>query len=197
MSWKGFLPENSIIMARKRDAAQAASAVTADLQDCTRCSVISEGHSRAEVMFIGDSPGENEDLQGRPFAPNAAQLLDKMIEAMGLKREQVYIAGMVKCANETQACSRFLFRQVSAIQPKIIVALGDFAAQTLLETQTPINQLRGKFLDYRSIKLMPTFHPSHLLKSPESKKEAWADLQQVAKELGISIPSQNTKKRES
>jgi DNA polymerase len=151
---------------------------------------------------VGEGPGENEDLQGRPFVGKAGQLLDKMIEAMGLSREQVYIANVVKCRppgnrdpepDEVSACSPFLHRQVAAIQPKIIVALGKFAAQTLLGTETPITRLRGEFQTYRGVKLMPTFHPSYLLRNPSSKKEAWADLQSVAKELGIELP----KKRET
>jgi DNA polymerase len=179
--------------------------VTSDLQGCTRCKlcegrktiVVGEGNAQADLMFIGEGPGENEDLEGRPFVGKAGQLLDKMIEAMGLSREQVYIANVVKCRppgnrdpepDEIQTCSPFLVRQISSIQPKVIVALGKFAAQTLLATETPISRLRGTFAQYQGVKLMPTFHPSYLLRNPSSKKEAWSDLQQVAKELGIEIP---------
>jgi uracil-DNA glycosylase family 4 len=243
MGFQGFLPENSIIMARRRPAGPTAissaevqslsttesttplgenatpstdslAQISADLQGCTRCKlcegrktiVIGEGNPHAELMFIGEGPGENEDLEGRPFVGKAGQLLDKMIEAMGLKREQVYIANVVKCRppgnrdpepDEVQACAQFLFRQVSSIQPKVIVALGKFAAQTLLQSETPISRLRGNFHIYGGFKLMPTFHPSYLLRSPSSKKEVWADLQLVAKELGIEIPRKPEPKKEN
>jgi uracil-DNA glycosylase len=144
MSWKGFLPENSIIMARRRTSVQ-------------------------QLMFVGEIAD-----------PQASQLLDKMIEAMGLKREQVYLANVV---NEDE-----IRELVAQIQPRVIVALGDLAAQNLLSTEAPISQLRGTLHTYRGIQLMPTFHPSHLLQTPSAKKEVWADLQIVAKELGIDIP---------
>lgn len=211
-TWKGFLPKNAIVMARSRAVRPESGAgtdtleqVSRDLDGCIRCKlcekrktiVVGEGNPKAELMFVGEGPGENEDKQGRPFVGKAGQLLDRMIEAMGLRREQVYIANVVKCRppgnrnpepDEITACSPFLHRQIAVIQPKVIVALGKFAAQTLLETQTPITRLRGNFGTYRGVKLMPTFHPSYLLRNPASKKEAWTDLLLVAQELGLEIP---------
>lgn len=173
---------------------------------CPRCKlcqtrktvVVGEGNPKAELVFVGEGPGEQEDAQGRPFVGKAGQLLDRMIQAMGLSREQVYICNVVKChppsnrdpeADEIEACAPFLARQLDVIRPKVVVALGKFAAQTLLQTDAPISQLRGNFFPYRNgAKLMPTFHPAHLLRNPECKREAWEDLQQVAGALGISIP---------
>jgi DNA polymerase len=159
---------------------------------------VGEGSSQAELVFVGESPGEQEDQQGRPFVGKSGQLLDRMIQAMGLQREQVYVCNVVKCrppgnrnpeADEIAACSPFLARQLDVIRPKVVVALGKFAAQTLLQTDAPISNLRGNFFPYRNgSKLMPTFHPAYLLRNPESKREAWEDLQQVAAELGIKIP---------
>lgn len=180
-------------------------AIAAELSGCTRCKlcekrkniVFGEGNPSASLVFVGEGPGEQEDLQGRPFVGKAGQLLDRMIEAMGLTRGQVYICNVVKCRppgnrnpepDEIQSCDPFLYRQLDAIRPKVVVALGKFAAQTLLETQTPISKLRGRFYEYRGAKLMPTFHPAYLLRNPDGKREAWADLQQVASELGIQIP---------
>jgi DNA polymerase len=220
--WQGFLPNRAIVMARKgqpltrvlepESAAEAASPaadtldlVSIDLAGCTRCKlcggrqnvVVGEGDPHARLMFVGEGPGEQEDLQARPFVGKAGQLLDKMIEAIGLSREQVYIANVVKCRppgnrnpepDEIASCRPFLERQIDLVKPEIIVALGKFAAQTLLGTEERITQLRGHFRDYRGIKLMPTWHPAYLLRNPESKREAWADLQAVARELGLSLP---------
>jgi DNA polymerase len=184
--------------------------IAADLQGCTRCKlcqgrstiVVGEGNPTAELVFVGEGPGEQEDLQGRPFVGKAGQLLDRMIQAMGLQREQVYICNVVKCRppgnrnpepDEITACDPFLARQLDVIRPKIVVALGKFAAQTLLQTQTPISRLRGSFHPFRNgAKLMPTFHPAYLLRNPESKRETWADLQQVARELGLEIPKRTS-----
>lgn len=174
--------------------------IRADLGDCRRCRlcegrrniVFGAGDPAARLMFVGEGPGREEDLQGLPFVGEAGQLLTKMIEAMKCHREDVYICNVVKCrppenrnpaAEEIAACSPFLLRQVKAVAPKVIVALGTFAAQTLLETKEPISRLRGKFHDYHGIPLMPTFHPAFLLRSPEKKREAWSDLQQVMKIL--------------
>lgn len=175
-----------------------------DLDQCKRCKlhttrnklVFGDGNPAARLVFVGEAPGEQEDLQGRPFVGRAGKLLEKMIEAMGLKREEVYICNVVKSRppenrnpepDEIEACSPFLFRQLEVIQPEVIVALGKFAAQTLLKTETPISQLRGKFFDYRGFKLLPSFHPSYLLRNPSAKREAWEDLKTVAKELNIKI----------
>ncbi|MFL5812923.1 MAG: uracil-DNA glycosylase [Bdellovibrionia bacterium] len=176
---------------------------------CPRCKlcqsrknlVVGEGSPNAELVFVGESPGEQEDQQGRPFVGKAGQLLDRMIQAMGLQREQVYLCNVIKChppgnrnpeADEIAACSPFLARQLDVIRPKVVVALGKFAAQTLLQTEAPISKLRGNFFPYRNgAKLMATFHPAYLLRNPESKREAWEDLQQVAAELGIKIPKRS------
>jgi uracil-DNA glycosylase len=206
-AWDGFLPKNALIMAKRNIffAPDSLTQIIADLNGCVRCKLYSgrtnivpgEGNARAELVFVGEGPGEQEDLQGKPFVGKAGQLLDRMIEAIGLSRDQVYIANVVKCrppgnrnpeADEIEACSEFLYRQLDVIQPKIIVALGKFAAQTLLKTEERITQLRGRFYPYRGAQLMPTFHPSYLLRNPESKREVWADLQQVALALGLQIP---------
>lgn len=211
-----FLPQRAIVMARHRPLAQAAASpslitndtleqVSTDLQGCTRCKlcdqrktiVVGEGNPKAELVFVGEGPGEQDDIQGRPFVGDAGQLLDRMIQAMGLQRDQVYLCNVVKCrppgdrnpeSDEFASCEPFLQRQLDLIAPKVIVALGEFATRVLLKTETPHSQLRGNFHSYRDAKLMPTFHPAHLLRNPESKRETWSDLQQVATELGLQIP---------
>jgi DNA polymerase len=144
-------------------------------------------------MFVGEGPGEDEDRQGEPFVGRAGQLLTKMIEAMGYRREDVYIANVVKCRppgnrnpepDEIEACEPFLRAQIDAIRPRVLVALGKFAAQTLLREATPISRLRGRWFEYEGVRLMPTFHPAYLLRSPNEKGKAWEDLQHVMKELG-------------
>lgn len=207
--WEGFLPPHALVMTRKQEPLDSLAKVAVELQGCTRCKlclgrktiVVGEGNPKAQLVFVGEGPGEQEDLKGRPFVGKAGQLLDRMTEAMGLKREQVYIANVVKCRppgnrnpepEEIQSCSPFLYRQLDLIQPKVIVALGKFSAQTLLNTQERITKLRGRFYPYRNAKLMPTFHPAYLLRNPESKKEAWADLQLVAKELGLMLPKRRS-----
>ncbi len=180
-------------------------AVRRDLGACSRCKLASGrthlvfgvGDPRAELMFVGEGPGADEDLKGEPFVGKAGQLLTKMIEAMGYRREDVYIANVVKCRppgnrnpepDEIEACEPFLRAQIAAIAPKVVVALGKFAAQTLLRDTTPISRLRGGWREYEGVRLMPTFHPAYLLRSPEEKKKAWGDLQLVMKELGRSPP---------
>ncbi len=176
-----------------------------ELGDCTRCKlaagrhrlVFGVGNPAAELVFVGEGPGEDEDRQGEPFVGRAGQLLTRMIEAMGYARGDVYIANVVKCRppgnrnpepDEIEACEPFLRAQLAAIRPRVIVALGKFAAQTLLRESTPISRLRGRWTAYEGVKLMPTFHPAYLLRSPEEKKKAWEDLQLVMKELGRSDP---------
>ncbi|HSN90802.1 MAG TPA: uracil-DNA glycosylase [Anaeromyxobacteraceae bacterium] len=176
-------------------------AVRTELGECTRCKlaggrthlVFGVGNPAAEVMFVGEGPGADEDLQGEPFVGKAGQLLTRMIEAMGFRRGDVYIANVVKCRppgnrnpepDEIEACEPFLRAQIAAIGPRVIVALGKFAAQTLLRDGTPITRLRGRWSRYGGVKLMPTFHPAYLLRSPGEKKKAWEDLQLVMKELG-------------
>jgi DNA polymerase len=172
-------------------------AVRADLGDCTRCKlhalgrrqiVFGVGNPDAELMFVGEAPGRDEDIQGIPFVGRAGQLLTKMIEAMGYTRETVYIANVIKCRppdnrnpepDEVAACEPFLFRQVESIKPKVIVALGTFAAQALLRTQDSISRLRGRVYVYGGAKLIPTFHPAYLLRSPDKKRDAWEDLKRA------------------
>lgn len=215
--WQGFLPDRALIMT-KRPALRTApprtdtsptsdslTQVANDLHNCTRCKlsckrthvVVGEGHPQAKLLLIGEGPGETEDLEGRPFVGKAGLLLDKMIEALGLRRTDVYIANVVKCRppgnrnpelDEIAACSPFLERQVALIRPRVILGLGKFAAQTLLKSDRRISELRGQIFDYRGAKLIPTFHPAYLLRNPSSKREAWADLQLAARELGIEVP---------
>jgi DNA polymerase len=170
-----------------------------ELGDCRRCKLAStrtnivfgEGDPEAELMFVGEGPGADEDATGRPFVGRAGQLLTKMIEAIDLKRENVYIANVVKSrppgnrapeADEVKACIPFLFRQIAAIRPKLIVALGNPAMQALLDTKIGITKMRGQLQDYprvSGIKVLPTFHPAYLLRSPDKKREAWEDLKKV------------------
>jgi DNA polymerase len=172
-----------------------------ELGECTRCKlsggrkklVFGVGNPQAELMFVGEGPGADEDIQGEPFVGKAGQLLTKMIEAMGWRREDVYICNTVKCRppgnrnpepDEIEACEPFLQAQIAAVKPKVIVALGKFAVQTLLRDPSPISRQRGKWREYEGVKLMPTFHPAYLLRSPEEKKKAWEDLKLVMKEFG-------------
>jgi uracil-DNA glycosylase len=175
--------------------------VRADLGDCQRCKLAGQrtnivfgvGSETAPLMFIGEAPGAEEDRRGEPFVGKAGQLLDRMIDAMGWTRDAVYIANVLKCRppgnrdpepDEIEACSPFLARQIEAIAPRVIVTLGRPAAQLLLRTRAPISALRGRWQDYRGIRVMPTFHPAFLLRSPDRKRDAWADLKQVIEELG-------------
>ncbi|MBI3949789.1 MAG: uracil-DNA glycosylase [Acidobacteria bacterium] len=170
--------------------------IRADIGDCTRCKlhrqrthiVFGEGSPKADLMFVGEGPGADEDATGRPFVGRAGQLLDRMIDAIGLKREDCFIANIVKCRpplnrepepDEVTTCEPFLYRQINVIKPKLVVALGAVAAKTLLRTNAPISKLRGRFFDFRGTKLLPTFHPAFLLRSPNMKKEAWEDLKKV------------------
>src|SRR5690606_19521788 len=152
---------------------------------------------RARLVFVGEGPGAEEDARGLPFVGAAGELLTRMIEAMGLRREEVYVCNVVKCRppgnrnpepDEIAACSPFLVRQLEAIGPEVIVTLGKFAAQTLLQTAEPISRLRGRWHRYRGIDLLPTFHPAYLLRSPHEKRKAWEDLQMVMKRLGLETP---------
>ena len=182
--------------AGKGTGSPALLAIRDDLGDCRRCKlhggrttlVFGVGDPRAALMFVDEGPGADEDLQGEPFVGKAGQLLTKMIEAMGYRREQVYIANVVKCRppgnrnpepDEILACEPFLKRQIEAVGPKVIVALGEFAAQTLLRSEVPITRLRGTWGEYQGVRLMPTFHPAYLLRSPQEKAKAWEDLKQV------------------
>ncbi len=183
------------------DAARALAAVREDIGDCTRCKlhtqgrrqvVFGVGNPHAQLMFAGEAPGADEDIQGEPFVGRAGQLLTKIIEAIDLRRDDVYIANVIKCRppqnrnpepDEVDTCEPFLFRQVDIIQPKVIVALGTFAARALLRTADPISRLRGRVYEYRGAKLIPTFHPAYLLRNPSSKREVWEDMKLVKKLL--------------
>ena len=174
--------------------------VRAELGECQRCRlagkrhniVFGEGSPDADLMFIGEAPGHDEDVKGRPFVGPAGQLLAKMITAMGLERDEVYIANIIKCRppnnrdpspDEIDACEPFLRRQIDAIGPRMIIALGNAAAKTLLRTDSGISQLRGRFHTYHGIPLMPTFHPAFLLRNPERKRPVWEDLKMVMAEM--------------
>lgn len=155
--------------------------------------VFGEGNPRAELVFVGEGPGAEEDQQGRPFVGRAGKLLDDIIKAMKLKREEVYICNVVKCrppgnrlpeADEVAACLPYLLAQLEIIRPKIIVTLGALATQTLLKTKDPMNKLRGRFHHYGHTLLMPTYHPAYLLRSPGEKNKTWQDMKMVMKELG-------------
>jgi len=173
-----------------------------DLGECTRCKlhrhrhsiVFGDGNPRAELVFVGEGPGADEDAQGLPFVGRAGKLLTQMIEAMGLQRKDVYICNVVKCRppenrtpedDEISTCSPFLLRQLEVIAPKVIVCLGAVAAKTLLKTNRGISSFRGQWLDYRASKLMVTYHPAYLLRNPSAKGEVWKDLQRVMAVLGL------------
>jgi DNA polymerase len=170
-----------------------------DLGDCQRCKlardrkniVFGAGSSSAKIIFVGEGPGFEEDQQGEPFIGPAGQLLTKIIEAIHLRRDQVYICNIVKCRpprnrnpqpDEIKTCLQFLDRQIAAIRPGFICALGSVAAQTLLNTDVPISRLRGRFHDYKGIKLLPTYHPAYLLRNPEKKRDVWEDMKMLMKE---------------
>jgi DNA polymerase len=189
--------------------AETLDMIRLDLGDCRRCQlgntrtnlVFGVGNPNARLVFVGEGPGRDEDLQGEPFVGEAGKLLTKIIEAMGLTRSDVYICNVVKCRppqnrdplpSEIEACSSFMLRQVKAINPSAIVALGKFAAQTLLGVKTPISRLRGAFQDYHGIPLMPTFHPAALLRDPALKRDVWEDMKQVMKKIGMELPAQKT-----
>jgi DNA polymerase len=185
---------------------ESLEAIRGDLGECTRCKlhptrqniVFGVGSAEARLMFVGEAPGADEDRKGEPFVGRAGQLLDKIIRAMGLRREEVYIANVLKCRppnnrnpeeDEIAQCSPFLFRQVASLAPEVIVALGAPAARTLLETGAPIGRLRGKFWRFRGTDLMPTYHPAYLLRNPAKKREVWDDMQQVMERLGLQLPA--------
>ena len=177
--------------------ADALTAVREDLGECVRCKlhslgrrqiVFGVGNPSADLMFVGEAPGADEDIQGEPFVGRAGQLLTRIIEAIGLRREDVYIANVIKCRppgnrnpepDEVEQCEPFLFRQIDTVKPKVIVALGKFAAQSLLRTSDPITRLRGREYKYRDAILMPTYHPAYLLRTPSAKREVWEDMKRV------------------
>ena len=177
--------------------AEALAAIRVDLGPCTRCKlhalgrrqiVYGVGNPQADLMFVGEAPGADEDVQGEPFVGRAGQLLTKIIEAIGLRREDVYIANVIKCRppgnrnpepDEVEQCEPFLFRQIDTIKPKVIVALGKFAAQSLLRTAEPITRIRGREFAYRDAILIPTYHPAYLLRTPSAKRDVWEDMKRV------------------
>ncbi|MCA1961802.1 MAG: uracil-DNA glycosylase [Desulfomonile sp.] len=190
-------------------AAGGLEAIRDELGDCTRCPlsatrrtiVFGEGDPHARLMFVGEGPGADEDREGRPFVGKAGRLLTRMINAMGLERSEVYIANVVKCRppmnrnpepHEIAACNPFLEAQIAAVSPEVIVALGRIAAMALLGTKDPIMKLRGMFHDRNGIPVMPTYHPSFLLRNEEDRKwkaEAWSDLKKVMARLGLHVPA--------
>lgn len=194
---------------RDAPARVSLAVVREDLGECTRCKLSSTrtnivfgvGSPSAPLMFVGEAPGAEEDRRGEPFVGAAGQLLDRMIGAMGWTRETVYIANVLKCRppgnrdpapDEVAQCLPFLHRQIEALSPRIIVALGKPAAQALLQTSAPISALRGRFHQFRDVRVMPTFHPAFLLRSPDRKRDAWSDLKQVIDELqrlGVRSPN--------
>ena len=210
-------PEQSV-----SDPVKALNVIREDLGDCTRCVlhkqgrkqiVFGVGNPKAELMFVGEGPGADEDEKGEPFVGRAGQLLNNMIKAMGIEREQVYIANIVKCRppgnrtperEECDTCSPFLMRQIAVVKPKVIVALGATAAKTLLAMNSSMIQLRGRFYDFKpagvrsndpnwdGCKLAVTYPPAFLLRDPRQKGEAWKDLQMVMKALGLKAPKANT-----
>jgi uracil-DNA glycosylase len=178
--------------------------VREDLGECTRCKlhstrhkiVFGDGNPKAELVFVGEGPGADEDAQGLPFVGRAGKLLTQMIEAMGLQRKDVYICNVVKCRppenrqpeeDEVSTCSPFLLRQIDVIAPKVIVCLGAVAAKTLLQTNRGISQFRGEWLEFRGRKLLATYHPAYLLRNPPAKSEVWKDLQKVMAVLGLEV----------
>jgi len=186
--------------------------IRADLGDCTRCRlhrsrtkiVFGTGNPRAELVFVGEGPGHDEDQQGEPFVGRAGQLLTQMIEAMGLRRSDVYICNVVKCRppenrtperDEIATCAPFLQRQLAVIRPRVIVCLGAVAAQTLLGFHASISRIRGQWYDYRGARLLATYHPAYLLRNPSAKVEVWSDLKQVMAALGLKPPPPRPRQR--
>ena len=189
-------PMSAALAADRPAGAEGLRLIREEIGDCRRCRlcekrtqvVFGVGSPEARLMFVGEGPGADEDAQGEPFVGRAGQLLTKMIEAMGLKRSQVYIANVVKCRppenrtplpDEVATCSPFLFRQIAAIRPRVIVCLGTPSAQAVLGTRETITRLRGTFRDVGGVRVMPTFHPAYLLRNPAAKREVWDDLRQV------------------
>jgi len=189
------------------DRAEALHALSLEAANCRQCPlaqtrknvVFGAGSLKAQVVFVGEAPGADEDEQGRPFVGRAGQLLtDIIVKGMKLARKDVYICNILKCRppgnrnplpEEINQCEPFLKKQLQLIRPRVICALGKFAAQTLLKMETPITALRGRFYDYEGIKLMPTYHPAYLLRNPSAKKQVWEDVQRIMKEVGLGGPS--------
>jgi uracil-DNA glycosylase len=192
--------EDSIAVVTGASANDSLDTIRTDLKDCRRCKlapgrkniVFGSGNPTAELMFVGEAPGADEDEQGLPFVGRAGQLLTKVIEAMDMSRNDVFICNILKCRppgnrnpepDEIAACEQFLFRQIAVVRPKIICALGAYGAQTLLRTTEAIGKLRGRLLDYRGVKLIATYHPAYLLRNPMEKRKVWEDMQLIQKYL--------------
>ncbi len=188
--------KNAGVSEPAQDKRSALKALGEEFKNCLLCGlsqtrthvVFGSGNPEAELMFVGEAPGFDEDKQGLPFVGAAGQLLTKIIEAMKFTRDEVYIANCLKCRppqnrsplpSEIATCKPILMRQIEIIKPQVICALGKFAAQTLLSTEEPISRLRGRFFDWNGIKLMPTFHPAYLLRNPADKKLVWEDMKQI------------------
>src|ERR1700730_15494598 len=197
-------PKPSLFESLNKVANDTLLKIREDIGDCTRCKlhhgrnkiVFGDGNPKAELVFVGEGPGRDEDAQGLPFVGRAGKLLTQMIEAMGLQRKNVYICNVVKCRppenrtperDEVGTCSPFLLRQLDVIAPKVIVCLGSTAAQTLLETNRGISHFRGEWLEFRGTKLLATYHPAYLLRNPNAKGEVWKDLQKVMAVLGLEV----------
>jgi DNA polymerase len=195
-------PVESLFDSLQRIEGDTLPAIRDFIGDCTRCKlhkgrtkiVFGTGNPKAQLMFVGEGPGRDEDLSGEPFVGRAGKLLTDMIKAMGLQREDVYIANVVKCRppenrlperDEIETCSPFLMRQIDVIKPKVICTLGSCSAQTLLQTTQGISRFRGEWFDFRGAKLMPTYHPAYLLRNPAAKSDVWKDLQKVMAVLGL------------
>jgi uracil-DNA glycosylase len=195
-------PKASLFDAVNRIADDSLLRIREDIGDCTRCKlcrarnkiVFGDGNPKADLVFVGEGPGHDEDVQGLPFVGRAGKLLTQMIEAMGLQRQDVYICNVVKCRppenrlperDEVATCSPFLLRQLDVINPKVVVCLGSCAAQTLLETNRGISHFRGEWLEFRGRRLLATYHPAYLLRNPNAKGEVWKDLQKVMAVLGL------------
>jgi uracil-DNA glycosylase len=195
----------SLFEAAERVEGDSLEVICGELAGCTRCKlhrrrtniVFGVGNPHAELVFVGEGPGHDEDVQGIPFVGRAGQLLTQMITAMGIKREDVYIANVVKCRppenrtpekDEIATCLPFLMRQLANINPKVIVSLGSVASQALLNTNKSISHFRGQWFDFRGAKLMATYHPAYLLRNPHAKPEVWADLKKVMAFLGLTPP---------
>jgi DNA polymerase len=204
----GYAPQEApppIVEEPSEQPGAALLALRAEIGDCTRCPlaagrtklVFGEGSPRARLVFVGEGPGRDEDLSGRPFVGAAGQLLDRIIAAIGLARDDVYICNVVKCRppgnrdplpEETAVCGRFVRRQLEIIRPEVVVALGRPAAQYLLDTEQPIGRLRGRFHELGETSVMPTFHPAYLLRNAEGKRPVWEDMKQVRDRLGLTSP---------
>jgi len=196
----------SLFEANERVEGDTLERIRETIGDCKRCKlcehrnkiVFGAGSAKADLVFVGEGPGHDEDVQGLPFVGRAGKLLTQMIEAMGLHRDDVYIANVVKCRppqnrapepDEIETCSPFLYRQLAVIRPKAVVCLGAIAFQSLTGTKQPISRLRGQWLEFRGIPLMATYHPAYLLRNPNAKGDVWEDLKKVMAHLGMKVPA--------